>query len=120
MGRRKREQDLQEHGLPVGAVSQSDMIGMLIGSGISISRSGPAATIPVGGRVNLSIPAGMRAAVESTEDGLYFDIIEGNPTIRLPLIGKVWPVVVQGLRLSGDTLTIELDGWKDYSIKVLP
>ena len=123
MGRRKRDdpdREIVDHELPVGSMSQADMIVMLIGSGISISRSGPAATIPVGGRVNLSIPAGMAATVEATEDGLYFDITEGNPSIKLPLIGKVWPVVVEGLRLSGDTMTIELDGWKDYQIKVLP
>ena len=44
----------------------------------------------------------------------------GAPHILLPVIGKLWPVNIVRMRLEGDLLTVELDGWSDYQIHVTP
>lgn len=118
MGRKRERKEKQDHGLPMASMSAGDMIPMLIGRGVSITRSGEATVIPVG-PAKLSIPDSVSATIESDGGDIVFDFTQGNPSIRLPFIGRIWPVVVEGMRLSGDTLTIELDGWKDYQIKVL-
>lgn len=118
-GRRDRREK-RDHGVPMGAVNQSDIFPLVVGDGISLERSGPEISIPLGYRASLIVPAGMR--VNAVQDGgeTVVEIISGNPTVKLPLIGKLWPIRVEGFRLSDGMLTVELDGWKDYQIRVLP
>lgn len=118
-GRRDRREK-RDHGVPMGAVNQSDLIPLILGNGVSINRSGPAVSIPVGGGVQFIVPAGMQAEARQEGGESVIEITAGNPTIRLPWVGRIWPIKVDGLRMSDGMLTVELDGWKDYSIKVLP
>lgn len=118
-GRRDRESK-REHDVPMGTVNQADILPLLIGDGITLTRSGPDVTVPLGGKVALVIPSGMQVSASHSGDETILSIDEGNPVIRLPWVGRLWPIKVDGMRLSGDTLTVELDGWKDYQIKVLP
>lgn len=119
MGRKNRDQkDKRDHGLPMASMGVMDILPAIIGRGIEVTRSGEAVTIPVG-PAKLMIPSGISASVESNEEGIVFEFGVQRPTIRLPFIGRIWPVAVDAVRLEGDTLTIELDGWKDYQIKVL-
>lgn len=118
-GRRDRKEK-REHDVPMGAVNQSDLIPLILGDGVSINRSGPAVSIPVGGGVQFIVPAGMQAEARQEGGESVIEITEGNPTIRLPWVGRIWPIKVDGMRLSAGMLTVELDGWKDYQIKVLP
>jgi len=118
-GRRDREPK-REHDVPMGAVNQSEILPLLIGDGLTLTRSGPDVTVPLGGKVALVIPSGMQVSASHSGDEMILSIEAGNPVIRLPWIGRLWPIKVEGMRLSGDTLTVELDGWKDYQIKVLP
>ncbi len=46
------------------------------------------------------------------------NVTEGQPQIKLPLIGWFWPIGIESLRLEGDLLTVGLNGWEDYSMKV--
>ena len=43
---------------------------------------------------------------------------EGQMKIKLPLIGWFWPIGIESLTLAGDMLTVGLDGWTDYTMKV--
>lgn len=118
-GRRDRKAK-REHDVPMGTVTQADILPLLIGDGITLTRSGPDVTVPLGGKVALVIPSGMQVSASHSGDETILSVDEGNPVIRLPWVGRLWPIKVDGMRLSGDTLTVELDGWKDYQIKVLP
>lgn len=118
-GRRGREPK-REHDVPMGAVNQADILPLFIGDGLTLTRSGPDVTVPLGGKVALVIPSGMQVSASHSGDETVLSIEAGNPVVRLPWIGRLWPIKVEGMRLSGDTLTVELDGWKDYQIKVLP
>jgi len=118
-GRRDRREK-RDHDVPMGAVNQSDLIPLILGNGVSINRSGPAVSIPVGGGVQFIVPAGMQAEARQEGGESVIEITAGNPTIRLPWVGRIWPIKVDGLRMSDGMLTVELDGWKDYQIRVLP
>lgn len=118
-GRRDREPK-REHAVPIGTVNQAEILPLLIGDGLTLTRSGPEVTIPLGNKVALVMPSGMQISASHSGDEMILSIEAGNPVIRLPWIGRLWPIKVEGMRLSGDTLTVELDGWKDYQIKVLP
>lgn len=119
-GRRRDRKEKREHDVPMGAVNQSDLIPLILGDGVTVNRSGPAVSIPVGGGVQFIVPAGMQAEARQEGGESVISITAGNPTIRLPWVGRIWPIKVDGMRLSAGMLTVELDGWKDYQIRVLP
>lgn len=45
-------------------------------------------------------------------------VVSGRPQIKLPIIGWLWPIGIESLRLEVDTLTVGLDGWADYVMKI--
>ena len=114
--RRKRDHDL------VGVVSTvpgAELLPMILGEETTVRRRASGETkLPLGYGASLVIPAETELSASSTGDVTIVTVVAGAPKVLLPVLRRLWPVSVQRMRLSGDTLTIELDGWKDLTIKV--
>lgn len=114
-GKRKRA-----HNLPAGSISSKALTLMMIGDGLRLTRTGPESKIPVGYGVSIVIPQGMTLAGSKDGEAVIVTAESGAPHILLPVIGRLWPVNIVRMRLEGDLLTIELDGWSDYQVHVTP
>lgn len=108
------------HNLPAGSISSKALTLMMIGDGLRLTRTGPETKIPVGYGVSIVIPRGMTLVGYKDGEVVIVTAESGAPHILLPVIGKLWPVNIVRMRLEGDLLTVELDGWSDYQIHVTP
>lgn len=108
----------RKHDLPPGSIDQKTLALLVLGDGITVIRSGPEATIPVGYGVKVMIPVGVEMRASREGEAVVVKSHGKAPYILLPVIGRLWTVGIVGMRLVGDTLTIELDGWTDYVVKI--
>lgn len=117
----KKNKEKRDHDLVnlVGQASETDILGTVIGEGISIRRTALIEVkIPLGYGANLIVPPDVEFRVTKSGEETVAEAVKGNPKVLLPVLRKLWPVSVERMRLSGDTLVVEMDGWKDLTIKV--
>lgn len=108
----------RKHNLPAGTVDNRALALLVVGDGLKLTRVGPEVKIPVGYGVTIVFPKGMALAGSKVGESIYVKVEAGAPYILLPVIGKLWPVGIIGMKLEGDLLTVELDGWTDYEVKI--
>lgn len=113
MGKKK------DHDLPVGSLSEMQVLPYLIGDGVTLRRSGPAIELPLGLKgLTFTIPEGVEILIRKDGSGYVAEILAGQPFIKLPVLRNLYPVKVEKLRLIHNLLTVELDGWRDYTIRI--
>jgi hypothetical protein len=108
----------RKHNLPPGSIDQKTLAFMVIGDGLKLTRVGPEVKVSVGYGVSIVMPKGMVLAGSKDGESVVAKVEQGAPYILLPVIGRLWPVGIIGMRLDGDLLTVELDGWADYQVKI--
>lgn len=108
----------RKHNVPAGSIDSRTLSLMAVGDGLRLTRVGPEVKIPAGYGVSVVFPKGLVLAGSKEGEVIVVKVEAGTPYILLPFIGKLWPVGIIGMRLEGDLLTVELDGWTDYEMRI--
>jgi len=122
-GKRKDRKEKKDHDL-VGVTAEipgAAILPLIIGDETTINRrSATEQKIPLGYGANLIIPGDVSISISQEGSEAVAEFTKGAPKVLLPVLRKLWPVGVERLRLTEGMLTVELDGWKDLHVKVLP
>lgn len=108
----------RRHNVPPGAIDSRSLAKLVIGDGLSIGRSGPESKIYVGYGVSIVLPKNVQLECRAKDGVFHVTASTGAPYILLPVVGKLWPIGIIAAHLDGDLLTVELDGWTDYQVKI--
>lgn len=121
-GKRDRKEKKNHDLVGVTAsIPGAEILPLIIGDETTINRrSSTEQKIPLGYGANLVIPGEVSLSITQEGSETVAEFTEGTPKVLLPVLRKLWPVGVERLRLANGMLTVELDGWKDLQIKVLP
>lgn len=121
-GRRDRKEK-RDHDLVgvTASIPGAEILPLILGDETTINRrSSTEQKIPLGYGANLIIPGKVSLSITQEGDETVAEFTEGTPKVLLPVLRKLCPVGVERLRLREGMLTVELDGWKDLQIMVLP
>lgn len=115
----KKKQVKRSHGYEAtpGNIAIQDLLPYVIGDSLTLVRRGETAlSIAVGYGVKLIVPAEVQITARKTGDVIEVTVEAGAPELHLPIVRKLYPIRIEGIKIENNRLTVILDGWKDYSI----
>ncbi len=103
------------------SIPGAEILPLILGDETTINRrSSTEQKIPLGYGAVLTIPGETSLTIRQSGDETVAEFTSGAPQVLLPVLRRLWPVGVDRLRLREGMLTVELDGWKDIQVRVLP
>lgn len=121
-GRRDRKEK-KNHDLVglTASIPGAEILPLILGDETTINRrSATEQKIPLGYGAVLTIPGESSLTIRQEGEETVAEFTSGTPQVLLPVLRRLWPVGVERLRLREGMLTVELDGWKDIQVRVLP
>ena len=120
-GKGKREKKNHDLVGVTASIPGAEILPLILGDETTINRRSAAEQkIPLGYGAVLTIPGESSLTIRQEGDETVAEFTSGAPQVLLPVLRRLWPVGVDRLRLREGMLTVELDGWKDIQVRVLP